>query len=100
LVWRFLFTEVAVEEVYPAIPHQLCWVHKFRNIAKYCPKRYREECSREATQIRRRLKVMGCFQDSKSCKRIVVSLFEYFNKKWSKRIHRIKDITEYYLEVA
>jgi putative transposase len=155
----------AVEEVYPAIPHQLCWVHKLRNIAKYCPKRYREQCSREAAQImyalttckaanqfrkwrdkwqdkipravrclerdfdklvpflefsasfhkvirttnviercfrevRRRLKVMGYFQDSKSCKRIVVSLFEYFNKKWSKRIHRIKAITEYYLKVA
>ena len=56
-----------------------------------------ERCFRE---VRRRLKVMGSFQDSKSCKRIVVSLFEYLNKKWSKRIHRIKDITEYYLEVA
>ena len=155
----------AIEEVYPDISHQLCWVHKLRNIAKYCPKKYREECTREAAQIkyagtsrkaanqfrkwrdkwqklipkavsclekdfdklipflefsakfhkvirttnviercfrevRRRLKVMGCFQDSKSCKRIVVSLFEYFNGKWTKKIHRIKTIAEYYLKAA
>ncbi len=24
----------AVREVYPMVPHQLCWVHKMRNVAK------------------------------------------------------------------
>jgi putative transposase len=41
----------AIEEVYPLVPHQLCWVHKLRNIAKYCPKRYRESCTKEAAKI-------------------------------------------------
>lgn len=155
----------AVEQVYPQIAHQLCWVHKLRNVARYCPKRYRQECTGEAAKImyagssgkaaklfrkwrdkwhrliakavsclerdfdklipflelspdfhkvirttnviercfrevRRRLKVMGYFQNSKSCKRMVVSLFEYFNSKWAKRIHRIKPIAEYYSKAA
>lgn len=42
---------VAVEEVYPFVEHQLCWVHKLRNVAKYCPKTLRQECVHQATQI-------------------------------------------------
>lgn len=155
----------AVEEVYPDRPHQLCWVHKLRNLAKYCPRRFQEQCTREAARImyagssgkaaklfrtwrrkwrrtapkavdclerdfdrlvpflqlprsfqkllrttnviercfrevRRRLKVMGYFQNSKSCRRIVVSILEYFNYKWSKRANRIKAIEEYYTKAA
>jgi putative transposase len=151
----------AIEEVYPLVPHQLCWVHKLRNIAKYCPKRYREACTGEAAKImyaqssrmagklfregrarwinlipkavaclemdfdklipflefspefhkvirttnviersfkevRRRLKVMGYFQDTKSCKRIVLSQFLYFNKKWERRTERIVLIAQYF----
>jgi transposase-like protein len=41
----------AIDEVYPLVPHQLCWVHKLRNIAKYCPKKYRESCTQEAAKI-------------------------------------------------
>lgn len=155
----------AVEEVYPQVSHQLCWVHKLRNVSRYCPKKYREECSREAAdimyaetpgraanlfrlwkkrwinkipkavkclekdfdklipflefpeeyrkvirttnviercfrEVRRRLKVMGYFQDSKSCKRIVTSIFVYFNTKWERKTHRIKPIAEYYKQAA
>lgn len=155
----------AIEEVYPDIPHQLCWVHKMRNVSRYCLKKYRKECVGEAFQImytgtprkaanlfrkwrdkwqdkmpnavrclerdfdklipflefnsefhkairttnviercfrevRRRLKTMGSFQDSRSCKRIVVSLFEYFNTKWLKKSHRIKSINKYYSKAA
>jgi len=155
----------AVDEVYPFARHQLCWVHKLRNVSKYCPKKYRQQCVSEAAQmmycltsrkaanlfrkwrdqwqplipravnclekdfdklipflefdskfykvirttnviercfreVRRRLKVMGYFQNTKSCKRITVSLFEYFNHKWANNIHRIKAIREYYANVA
>jgi putative transposase len=151
----------AIDEVYPLVPHQLCWVHKLRNIAKYCPKRYRESCTSEAARImyaqtsgraaklfrqwrqrwinlipkaveclekdfdklipffqfdpdfhkvirttnviersfekvRRRLKVMGYFQNTKSCKRIVLSLFYYFNKKWERKTERIVPIAQYF----
>lgn len=152
----------AVEEVYPFVEHQLCWVHKLRNVAKYCPKTLRQECVHQATQImyapsagvaarrfrewkqhwqdkipkavncvekdfdklipvfefpeeirrmirttnviercfrevRRRLKVMGCFQNSKSCDRIIYAIFNYFNTKWTRnaeKIKAIKDVTD------
>jgi len=136
----------AIEDVYPFVSHQLCWVHKLRNVSKYCPVRYREKCMSEAKKImraksagvaanlfrawkkkwlklipkavkcleddfdrlipvfefpqqirkkirstnviercfrevRRRLKVMGYFQNYKSCNRIIYALFEYFNSK-------------------
>jgi putative transposase len=151
----------AIDEVYPLVPHQLCWVHKLRNIAKYCPKRYREECTQEAAnimyartsgvaanlfrewktrwinlapkaveclekdfdklipffesspkfhkvirttnviercfgEVRRRLKVMGYFQNTKSCKRIVLSLFSFFNHKWERKTERIVPIAQYF----
>ena len=151
----------AIDEVYPLVPHQLCWVHKLANISKYCPKRYRESCVGEAAKImyagssvkaaqlfrqwrvkwidkipkavkclerdfdrlipffefssefhrvirttnviersfeevRRRLKVMGYFQNTKSCKRIILSLFFYFNKKWERRTERIIPIAQYF----
>jgi len=152
----------AVGEVYPLVEHQLCWVHKLRNVAKYCPKRDQAECVSQAAQImyassstivakrfrawkkqwqsktpkavnclekdfdklipvfqfpqqirrmirttnviercfrevRRRLKVMGYFQNSKSCDRITYSIFNYFNAKWTRnteKIKAIKDVTD------
>jgi putative transposase len=168
----------ATEEVYPLVPHQLCgstsltalslskgWVHKLRNIAKYCLKRYRELCTQEAAQImyakssgvaiklfrewkkrwkdktpkaveclerdfdkliaffefpekfhkvirttnviersfgevRRRLKVMGYFQNTRSCNRIIYSLFFYFNNKWERRTERIKPIAQHFQQAA
>jgi len=147
----------AVEEVYPFVEHQLCWVHKLRNVAKYCPVRHRQDCVRQAAQImyapsgtlaakrfrawkqrwqdqipkavaclerdfdklipmfefpqaiqrmirttnviercfrevRRRLKVMGYFQNSKSCDRIIYAIFNYFNTKWTRNAEKIKAI--------
>ena len=155
----------AIEEVYPQVAHQLCWVHKLRNVSKYCPGKYRQTCTKEATdimyakssgraanlfrkwkrkwgdkipkavnclqkdfdklipffefpeqyrkvirttniiercfrEVRRRLKVMGYFQNSKSCKRIATSIFEYFNSKWQRNIYRIKTIANYYNQAA
>lgn len=149
----------AVEEVYPLVPHQLCWVHKLRNVAKYCKVVDRELCVSGARKImyakteqgaarifrawqkrwwerapkavaclerdfdrlipmfgfpkvmrkmirstnviercfrevRRRLKVMGYFQDSQSCDRIVYALFTCFNAKWQRRSHYIQAITK------
>jgi transposase-like protein len=43
-------------------------------------------------EIRRRLKVMGYFQNSKSCSRIVLSQFYYFNAKWDRRSELIDPI--------
>jgi putative transposase len=147
----------AVEAVYPFVEHQLCWVHKLRNVANYCPKHYRPECVRQAAQImyaasgalaaqrfrawkkqwqdkipkavaclerdfdklipvfgfpeairkmirttnviercfrevRRRLKVMGYFQNSPSCDRIVSAIFHYWNTKWQRPNEKIKAI--------
>ena len=147
----------AAQEVYPLVEHQLCWVHKLRNVAKYCPKRYQAECVSQAAQImyassstiaakrfrawkkqwqsripkavnclekdfdklipvfqfpqqirrmirttnviercfrevRRRLKVMGYFQNSKSCDRIIYAIFNYFNIKWTRNNEKIKAI--------
>jgi len=39
---------------------------------------------------------MGYFQNTKSCKRIVLSLFFYFNKKWERRTERIIPIAQYF----
>lgn len=155
----------AIEEVYPQVPHQLCWVHKLRNIAKYCPKKYRGLCTPQAAQImyakssgvairlfrewkktwkdkvpkaveclerdfdkllaffefpekfrqvirttnvierafgevRRRLKVMGYFQNTKSCNRIIFSLFFYFNHKWERMPERMKAVAQYFQTAA
>ena len=155
----------AIEDVYPLVEHQLCWVHKLRNISKYCPVRYRDECISEVKRIRsakstgvaarlfrewklkwqklipkavkcleddfdrliqifefpeeirkmirttnviercfrevrRRLKVMGYFQNSKSCNRIIYALFEYYNSKWQRNTENIKIINNLYKEAA
>lgn len=155
----------AVEEIYPLVEHQLCWVHKLRNVSKYCPKKNREECMAETAQImyapssamaakrfrvwkrkwqeripravkcleddfdrlipvfgfpekirkmirttnviercfrevRRRLKVMGYFQNSKSSDRIIYALFSYFNSKWKRNTEIIKPIRNLYREAA
>ena len=155
----------AIEDVYPFVRHQLCWVHKLRNVSKYCPVRYREKCMSEARKImraksggvaanlfrawrkkwlklvpkavkcleddfdrlipvfefpqqirkkirstnviercfrevRRRLKVMGYFQNYKSCNRIIFALFEYFNSKWLRKTERINIINNLYKKVA
>jgi transposase-like protein len=147
----------AVDDVYPLVEHQLCWVHKLRNVTRYCPKSLRPECVRQAAQImyapsagvaarrfrdwqnrwrenipkavaclekdfdklipvfefpdalrrmirttnviercfrevRRRLKVMGYFQNSKSCDRIIFAIFRYFNTKWTRRSEKITTI--------
>lgn len=39
---------------------------------------------------------MGYFQNTKSCKGIISSLFFYFNKKWERRTERIDSIALYF----
>jgi transposase-like protein len=155
----------AVADVYPLVKHQLCWVHKLRNVAKYCPKKYQKQCTAEAARImyadssglaakryrvwkerwqnkipkavaclerdfdrlipifdfpetirkmirttnviercfrevRRRLKVMGYFQNSRSCDRITYALFEYFNRKWKRNTQIIKPIRKAFRKAA
>jgi putative transposase len=155
----------AVKDVYPLVEHQLCWVHKLRNVSKYCPVRYREKCMSEAREImraksggvaanlfrtwkekwqklvpravkclqddfhrliavyafpeeirrmirttnviercfrevRRRLRVMGYFQNYKSCNRIIFALFEYFNSKWQRTTEKISIINNLYKKTA
>lgn len=155
----------AVADVYPLVKHQLCWVHKLRNVAKYCPKKYQKQCTAEAARImhadssglaakryrawkkrwnskipravaclerdfdklipifdfpenirkmirttnviercfrevRRRLKVMGYFQNSRSCDRIIYALFEYFNRKWKRTTQIIKPIRNAFRKAA
>jgi len=147
----------ATEEVYPFVEHQLCWVHKLRNVANNCRREYLKECIAHARQIylsptvkiamkvfrewektwrdrcpkavkclakdidkllrflecpvehhrilrttnvierlfrelRRRLKVMGTFSDTASCKRITYSLVAYHNTRWTRTSYRIKEI--------
>ena len=39
---------------------------------------------------------MGYFQNTASCKRIVMSLFYYFNSKWDNRKEIIEPIADYF----
>lgn len=41
----------AAQEVFPFVDHQLCWVHKLRNVANSCPRKFLKECIAEARQI-------------------------------------------------
>jgi len=41
----------ATQEVFPFIPHQLCWAHKLRNVANKCPKKYLKDCIARARKI-------------------------------------------------
>ncbi len=43
-------------------------------------------------ELRRRIKVMGTFSDTPSCKRIVHSLFAYHNTRWTRISYRIEEI--------
>jgi len=155
----------ATEEVFPFVPHQLCWVHKLKNVANKCPRKYLKQCTAHAGQIylsptvkmamrvfrewertwgdkvpravkclakdidnllrflecpsqhyriirttnvierlfrelRRRLKVMGTFSDTASCKRITYSLFAYHNTRWTRTCYRIKQIASTYKKAA
>lgn len=155
----------AIEDVYPLVKHQLCWVHKLRNVSQYCPERYKKECTNQAARImyakssamaakrfrvwkkrwqdkipravnclekdfdrlipvfefpkeirkmirttnviercfrevRRRLKVMGYFQNTKSCDRIIYAIFNYFNSKWQRPNGKIKIINQLTKKVA
>ncbi len=155
----------ATEEVFPFVPHQLCWVHKLRNVANRCPQIYHRDCIAHARRIylsptvktgmrafrewektwrhkapnavqclakdidkllpflqcplehhrivrttnvierlfrelRRRLKVMGTFPDSASCKRITYAIFAYHNTRWTRTSYRIKKIALTYQQAA
>jgi putative transposase len=61
----------AIEEVFPLVSHQLCWVHKLRNVSKYCPKRYRELCTQEAAKI--------MYAKSSG---VALKLFRMWKKRW------------------
>lgn len=61
----------AVETAYPTVDCQLCWVHKLRNIANACPKRYQEACVAEAAKI----------MNSPSS-RIAANRFRNWRRKW------------------
>ena len=41
----------ALEEVYPYVPRQRCWVHKLRNVAAKLPRKVQKECLGGAKQI-------------------------------------------------
>jgi putative transposase len=43
--------DAAVEQVYPTVPVQLCWVHKLRNVATYLPKRLYATCLAELKRV-------------------------------------------------
>jgi putative transposase len=155
----------AAAVIFPLIPHQLCWVHKLRNVATHCPKRYRDECVRQAAaimyarsetlacrafrdwrrrwhalipkavaclerdfekllplwsfseplrktirttnviercfrEVRRRLKVMGYFQNSASCDRLIYALFASYNNKWQRATTRLTVVATLTREAA
>jgi transposase-like protein len=67
----------AVEEVYPLVQHELCWVHKLRNVSNYCPKKYRKECMSDAA------KTMNAESSAMAAKE-----FRQWKQKWQARIPR------------
>lgn len=155
----------ALQQVYPLIPAQLCWVHKLRNIATHCPKIHRQQCTAEAKkimyaknltqaaarfrhwrrrwqtkapkavdclerdfekliavfsfpqalrpllrstnviercfkEIQRRVRPMGYFRNSASCRRVVYALFAYCNKQWEKQRCRLIAVKKYFNQAA
>jgi transposase-like protein len=56
-----------------------------------------ERCFRE---VRRRLKVMGSFHNSKSCDRIIYTIFSYFNTKWMQSNQIINEVKNLEREAA
>jgi hypothetical protein len=55
----------------------------------------------QPTSIKRYKSEFGsCGQNTKSCKRIVFSLFFYFNVKWERQKERIHSVAEYFKMVA
>jgi len=73
----------AIEDVYPLVKHQLCWVHKLRNIAKYCPKRYQEECVNQAA------KIMYAKSSAMAARE-----FRVWKKRWENKIPRAVNCLE------
>ena len=63
----------ALDIVYPFTKHQLCWVHKLRNVSKYLPKKHREGCMKEVKKIY-----------LASNKKNAVKEFKSWKKKWYK----------------
>ncbi|MCJ7577865.1 MAG: transposase [candidate division Zixibacteria bacterium] len=51
-------------------------------------------------ELRRRLKVMGYFQNTRSCNRMIYSLCFYFNNKWERKTERIRPIAQYFDQAA
>jgi transposase-like protein len=51
-------------------------------------------------EVRRRLKVMGYFQNTRSCNRMIYSLCFYFNNKWERKTERIRPIAQYFERAA
>jgi len=74
---------VAAQEVYPLVEHQLCWVHKLRNVANRCPKSYREECVGGAVRI------MNAPSAGVAAKR-----FRAWKKRWQNKIPKAVNCLE------
>lgn len=67
----------AAESVYPFVEHQLCWVHKLRNLANCCPKRYRKSCLREVKEIM-----------YASTATAAAKLFRHWRERWQEKAPR------------
>lgn len=63
----------ALDTVYPFAKHQLCWVHKLRNVSKYLPKKHREKCMKDVKKIY-----------LASNKKNAIKKFKSWKKKWYK----------------
>jgi len=75
----------ALEYTYPFVSIQRCWVHKMRNVSKKLPKKYRDECIKEARKI----------YLSKNQKE-ALKIFKEWAKKWRKLASKaVKCIEDY-----
>ena len=36
-------------------------------------------------EVRRRIRTMSCFENRRSCERIIYAIFHYYNKKWEEK---------------
>jgi transposase-like protein len=61
----------ALDMVYPLISRQACWVHKLRNVSKYLPKKYENQCQQQ----------LSCVYNAKS-KSEALSQFKEWRKTW------------------
>lgn len=93
----------AVELMYPIVAIQRCWVHKMRNVSAKLPKRYHDECMREAREIyysKNHKEALAAFKDwARKWRSLVPKAVECIEEDWDYLIAFLNEPEEYHAKV-